>query len=63
MDRRRALATLVGLPLSIRLGRVQAATTPGGPRLLVVFLRGGYDCANLLVPVASDFYYLSLIHI
>ena len=26
-------------------------------RLLVVFLRGGYDAANLLVPVSSSFYY------
>jgi uncharacterized protein (DUF1501 family) len=26
-------------------------------RFLLVFLRGGYDAANLLVPVASDFYY------
>lgn len=26
-------------------------------RLLVVFLRGGYDAANALVPVASDLYY------
>lgn len=26
-------------------------------RLLFVFLRGGYDAANLLVPVSSEFYY------
>jgi uncharacterized protein (DUF1501 family) len=25
----------------------------------VVFLRGGYDAANVVVPVASDFYYES----
>ena len=29
------------------------------PRLLIVFLRGGYDAANLLVPVSSSFYYES----
>jgi len=29
------------------------------PRFLMVFLRGGYDCNNLLVPYASDFYYES----
>ncbi len=29
------------------------------PRLLVVFLRGAYDAANVVVPVASDFYYQS----
>jgi uncharacterized protein (DUF1501 family) len=28
-------------------------------RLLLVFLRGGYDSANLLVPVSSNFYYES----
>ncbi|MED5618146.1 DUF1501 domain-containing protein [Ideonella sp. BN130291] len=35
------------------------AAAPGtsGPRLLVVFLRGGYDAANLLVPHGSPFYY------
>ncbi|MDE2456952.1 MAG: DUF1501 domain-containing protein, partial [Burkholderiales bacterium] len=27
------------------------------PRFLLVFLRGGYDAANLLVPVSSRFYY------
>ena len=32
------------------------ATTP---RFLLVFLRGGYDCNNLLVPYNSDFYYQS----
>ena len=32
------------------------ATTP---RFLLVFLRGGYDCNNLLVPYGSDFYYQS----
>ncbi|WP_066092205.1 DUF1501 domain-containing protein [Xanthomonas massiliensis] len=37
-------------------GRLFAASADG-PRLLVVFLRGGYDCNNLLVPYASDFYY------
>ena len=26
-------------------------------RFLLVFLRGGYDAANLLVPITSDFYY------
>ena len=26
------------------------------PRLLVVFLRGAYDAANIVIPVSSDFY-------
>jgi len=47
-------AAAVGLPgLS---GRLYAAPA-GGPRLLVVFLRGGYDSTNLLIPYASGFYY------
>ena len=29
------------------------------PRFLLVFLRGGYDAANLLVPTGSSFYYES----
>lgn len=33
------------------------AASPETPRLLVVFLRGAYDAANLLVPTASSFYY------
>jgi len=37
-------------------GRLYAAPA-SGPRLLVVFLRGAYDAANILVPVSSDFYY------
>ncbi len=35
------------------------AAPPGGPRFLLVFLRGGYDAANLLVPYSSSFYYES----
>ena len=30
---------------------------PATPRFLCVFLRGGYDCANFLVPYSSSFYY------
>jgi uncharacterized protein (DUF1501 family) len=33
------------------------AASPDAPRLLVVFLRGAYDAANLLVPTSSSFYY------
>ena len=37
------------------------AATPGATqnRFLLVFLRGGYDAANLLVPYGSNFYYES----
>jgi uncharacterized protein (DUF1501 family) len=55
MDRRRFLE-LTGAGLLTLAGRVYAAPQ-SAPRLLLVFLRGGYDCANLLVPYASDFYY------
>jgi uncharacterized protein (DUF1501 family) len=57
MNRRQLLknggVAMLGLGLS---GRLYAAP-PGGPRLLVVFLRGGYDSCNLLIPYSSSFYY------
>ena len=37
-------------------GRVFAAP-PGSPRFLLVFLRGGYDCANVVIPYSSSYYY------
>ncbi len=37
-------------------GRLYAAPA-GGPRFLLVFLRGGYDATNLLIPYSSSFYY------
>jgi uncharacterized protein (DUF1501 family) len=37
-------------------GRLFAAPS-AGPRLLLVFLRGGYDCTNLLIPYSSSYYY------
>ncbi len=39
-------------------GRLYAAPA-AGPRFLLVFLRGGYDSTNLLVPYSSGFYYES----
>jgi uncharacterized protein (DUF1501 family) len=39
-------------------GRLYAAPA-SGPRFLLVFLRGGYDSLNLLVPYSSSFYYES----
>ena len=39
-------------------GRVWAAPATDS-RLLVVFLRGAYDAANVVIPVSSDFYYQS----
>ena len=57
MQRRHFLAqALVTVPLVAGSTRLMAAS-PGTPRLLVVFLRGAYDAANLLVPLGSSFYY------
>jgi uncharacterized protein (DUF1501 family) len=50
--------TLLGSGLALNALRTWAA--PAGSaidsRLLVVFLRGGYDACNVLVPIASPFY-------
>ncbi|MDR3508874.1 MAG: DUF1501 domain-containing protein [Caulobacteraceae bacterium] len=56
MRRRDLLALSAAAPL-ISVGRLYAA--PAGQtrtRLLVVFLRGAYDAANVVIPVSSDFY-------
>jgi len=37
-------------------GRLYAAPATG-PRFLLVFLRGGYDSTNLLIPYSSSYYY------
>jgi uncharacterized protein (DUF1501 family) len=61
MQRRQFLqltATAAAAPLLGFGGRLFAAPA-SSPRFLLVFLRGGYDCANLLVPYSSDFYYAS----
>jgi len=50
-----ATAALPALSFSGKL----FATPTNAPRFLLVFLRGGYDCNNLLVPHSSDFYYES----
>ena len=69
MNRRQLLIAAAALPSLTFCARLFAAPA-SAPRTLLVFLRGGYDCNNLLVPYSSDFYYesrptlaLSLIHI
>ena len=57
MNRRQVLQALAALPFATISGRLLAA--PSDSRFLLVFLRGGYDAANLLVPVSSSFYYES----
>jgi uncharacterized protein (DUF1501 family) len=56
MRRRQLLRTgLMGAVGMAPAGRLWAAPT-GSPRLLFVFLRGGYDAASLLVASASSYY-------
>lgn len=57
MQRRDLVGLLAAAPLAGAAGRLLAAPAAGGAKLLLVFLRGAYDCANVLVPTASDFYY------
>lgn len=54
--RRSALRALAAAPLMASTSRLWAAPATA-PRLLVVFLRGGYDAASVLVPYTSDDYY------
>jgi uncharacterized protein (DUF1501 family) len=56
--RRRTFLNLLSLaaPALTASGRL-FATPPGSPRFLLIFLRGGYDCANVVVPYSSSFYY------
>ena len=58
MRRRQLLQTLGALPLAAGAGVLMAAPA-ASLRLLVVFLRGAYDCSSLLVPTSSSFYYES----
>src|SRR5580692_1277051 len=57
MQRRQFLKTAAALvPMTTVAGRLYALPA-SGPRILVVFLRGAYDAANIVVPASSDFYY------
>ena len=56
MNRRDLLRNASALGLSTVAGRVWAAPKADA-RLLVVFLRGAYDAANVVIPIGSDFYY------
>lgn len=57
MQRRDVLRLLGATAAAGAAGHLVAAPAAGGAKLLVVFLRGAYDCANVLVPTSSDFYY------
>ena len=57
-DRRHLLQAFAASSAAIVAGRVWAAPQTNA-RLLVIFLRGAYDAANVLVPIGSSFYYES----
>lgn len=63
MNRRQVLKSIAGLGFGAALpgiaSRVYALPAQADARFLLVFLRGGYDAANVLVPAGSDFYYAS----
>jgi uncharacterized protein (DUF1501 family) len=56
MNRRDLLKLIVGLPAALSPARLYAVAGTKA-RLLVVFMRGAYDAANVLIPVTSSFYY------
>lgn len=56
MRRRDLLHVFAAAAPLTAFGRVWAAPQAGA-RLLVVFLRGGYDAANVVIPISSEFYY------
>ncbi len=56
MRRRRALQLIACAPAFYAASRLYAAPA-GSPRFLLVFLRGGYDCLNVVVPYTSADYY------
>ncbi len=55
-NRRALLQALASFGAMTVAGRVWAAPKTDA-KLLVVFLRGAYDAANVVIPIGSDFYY------
>ncbi|WP_422846024.1 DUF1501 domain-containing protein [Acidovorax sp. M2(2025)] len=55
--RRHLLQALAASALGVHGAGLLAAPRQQEARFLLVFLRGGYDCASLLVPTASSYYY------
>ena len=53
---RRDLLKLAAVAPLLLAGRAWAIPSAGS-RLLILFLRGAYDAANVVIPTASDFYY------
>ncbi len=57
MHRRDLLKAAAAFTPMVVAGRAFAAPAAGSGRLLLVFLRGAYDAANIVAPVGSDFYH------
>jgi uncharacterized protein (DUF1501 family) len=57
MNRRHLLQLGSAALVNIGIGGRLFAAPMSGPRFLLVFLRGGYDSTNLLIPYSSTFYY------
>lgn len=57
MNRRHVLQLGAAALMSAGVGGRLFAAPASGPRFLLVFLRGGYDSCNLLIPYSSSFYY------
>ncbi len=57
LHRRHFLQALGASALGMHSASAMAAPGAQDARFLLVFLRGGYDCASLLVPTASSYYY------
>ena len=57
MNRRQFVRRLAASGAFFAQGRRLFAAPASSPRFLLVFLRGGYDCANALIPFSSAFYY------
>ncbi len=56
---RRQFVQVAAASLALPMPSVWAAPVRGQPKFILVFLRGAYDAANVLVPYGSDFYYAS----
>jgi uncharacterized protein (DUF1501 family) len=56
LTRRHALQSILAMSGSCLTARLYAAPV-SGPRFLLVFLRGGYDATNVLIPYSSSYYY------
>ena len=60
INRRTLLKSLAALPVTLTAASAAGnlwAAPASKTRLLFVFMRGGYDATNLLVPISSQYYY------